>query len=347
MPTIAIPPKQRIWILGAGSIGCLWAAYLSKANQPVTLILKNQSTKECWLKNNGLVLESNAKNERLINSAEHVNSTELANSMQHGISVTTVKCLATKKQIKTINLLLITTKAHQTLEAVLSIKPQLADNATLVLLQNGLGVYEELAAKLKPDLPRSLFLCASTTEGAYQKSRFHLIHAGRGTTFLGAFESSSNTQSSLEHLQKLLSSTELKVEIDPQIELLLWNKLAINCAINAMTVIHNCQNGKLLSISSAKSMMKSICEEVADVMIKKKIVTGKSSNVAETLLEKVKQVALATEYNYSSMLQDYTNGRSTEINYINGYLVQQAKQLQLQCPSNKYLTEKILHITNR
>ena len=62
------------------------------------------------------------------------------------------------------------------------------------------------------------------------------------------------------------------------------------------------------------------------------------------LLERSQQVAQQTSKNISSMLQDVRNSQNTEIDYINGYLINKATENNIQLPLNKSLVEYIKNI---
>jgi 2-dehydropantoate 2-reductase len=55
----------------------------------------------------------------------------------------------------------------------------------------------------------------------------------------------------------------------------------------------------------------------------------------------VADVIQGTAGNRSSMLQDVTLGRRTEIDYITGYLLHVAEQLGIDAPHNRALLETI------
>ena len=70
-----------------------------------------------------------------------------------------------------------------------------------------------------------------------------------------------------------------------------------------------------------------------------------SSDATLILQQEVLRVAAATRENYSSMLQDAQNGRTTEVEYLNGYLCQRADSLNIAVPENQYLYEEIRTVT--
>ncbi|WP_286977285.1 2-dehydropantoate 2-reductase N-terminal domain-containing protein, partial [Pseudomonas sp.] len=48
-------------VLGAGSLGCLWAARLARAGLPVTLLMRNQQRLDAYLQAGGLSLIENGQ----------------------------------------------------------------------------------------------------------------------------------------------------------------------------------------------------------------------------------------------------------------------------------------------
>ncbi|MCX5715451.1 MAG: 2-dehydropantoate 2-reductase, partial [Candidatus Omnitrophica bacterium] len=55
-------------------------------------------------------------------------------------------------------------------------------------------------------------------------------------------------------------------------------------------------------------------------------------------IQKVESVAKATGSNISSMLQDVLRKKRTEVDFINGAIVRQAKALNIPAPVNEALT---------
>jgi len=141
---------------------------------------------------------------------------------------------------------------------------------------------------------------------------------------------------------KELAQSGLNVEFEEDIEPKLWKKLAINCCINPLTLILNCQNGKLADLPG--DTFSTICQEVSEVMRKslsqkiedQKILDQKVIDYVEMERE-VRQVVTATKDNYSSMLQDYQRGRKTEIDFLNGFVVKKGREFKVQVTVNETL----------
>lgn len=294
-----LPPRHFTpWhLLGAGSLGCLYAAYLHRAGCDVHVLLRDGVALEKMQHNGGIELIRDHDTQTLAVSAEI--ATAASAPIRH---------------------LLICTKAQQTLIAVRSIKSRLIAQPIIVLLQNGMGVRE----LLQREIPNAIFLHAISTEGAYQPQRFHVVHAGRGSTTLGAIDSSRHTTA-----QRVAESLrcELPFAVVDDIEHRLWLKLAINSVINPLTAINQCRNGELLQLSNIDSTMTNLCTEFVDVA------NADGQNLTlEQCRAALYDVINATATNRSSMLQDRLANRPTEIDFINGFIVQRAQHYAIDCP---------------
>lgn len=291
-------------VLGAGAMGCLWAGYLYKTGHQVELLLKDQAVMSRYRKASGVTLISDNSREKLPLNASIT---------EHG---------------QTIDLLLITTKAHQTMAAMEAVSSRLADNCNMLLLQNGMGV----AAKIAEKFPGKNLFCGVTTDGAYCPEEFSVIHAGVGDTHIGSYRNTNDPQK----LAEKLPGQFLNINVCDDIEDRQWKKLAVNCAVNGLTVIFQCRNGEILNNEKSKLRLVKLCEEIAAV--------GSAlgyTDWTDNLYATTESVIKMTANNYSSMYQDISNRRATEIDFINGYLIEQAGQLGIDCPENLRLFREI------
>ena len=120
----------------------------------------------------------------------------------------------------------------------------------------------------------------------------------------------------------------------------LWRKLALNCAINPLTVLYDCRNGGL---SAHPAEIATLCAELDELLQ----VCGQPA-AAEGLHGDVLRIIQATAANYSSMHQDVAQGRRTEIAYLLGYACAAARRHCCAVPHLDSLHQRLLaHLNAR
>ena len=282
---------QQWTILGVGAIGGLWAAHLHAAGADVRLCLRDQGQLERYRRQGGLVLQPDFE-QRLV------------------IPAVSLDGLKTEEPIEQ---LLLCTKSWQTLTAIESL-PDRQQIATAILLQNGLGVIEQI----QPLLPNAQITQASTTEGAYRSADFDIVRAGIGET---TFDAAAGPA-----LEPLLS-TALKARRSDNIEESLWLKLCMNCAINLLCALNNCSNGYLLEDEALRLQLFALISELRLLSRAAGFLA-----LAGELTDKIPAVIRATANNQCSMLTDLNARQPTERAAISGYALQRASTLGLQLP---------------
>ena len=284
-------------ILGAGSLGCLWAARLAAQQQIVHLILRNAESIARYQSTQGVGLSDALRQE----TNYYPVSAELATDP------------------KLIQYLLLACKAHDAEAAISQVAHRLTHNSLIILLQNGLGSQQAIQRML----PKTRCIAASSTEGAYLAAPFHSVFAGQGHTWLGDLQPSAQAQPD----QLLQSCTDAGIACSwtPHIAENLWRKLAINCVINPLTVIYNCHNGELARHSEQINIL---CDELQQLL-------GKAGlhKALEGLHQHIWAVIENTAANSSSMRQDVLNKRRTEISYITGFACAQSTTLECHTPA--------------
>lgn len=228
-------------------------------------------------------------------------------------------------QGESLDIVIICCKATQTLAALSQWRSAINPDTQLVILQNGFGQQEQVHNLF----PQNTVFAASTTEGANKKSRFEINHAGVGITQWGYFAGPKSK------LKLSLHQLEGVHQAHTQIKRVLLDKLAINSVINPLTVKYNCSNGELLTNKIAFTELKQLCVEIESVFHEM------DWPLSFNLLERSQQVAQQTGKNISSMLQDVRNSQETEIDYINGYLINKATENNIELPLNQTLIEYI------
>jgi len=156
-----------------------------------------------------------------------------------------------------------------------------------------------------------------------------------------------------------------------QMYIMNWKKLAANCAINPLTALRNCTNGKLLSSRIERPryedtignvtidyqhplFMYKIIREVSDVALAEIEANNCMSDEARkslsymALADFVENIVRQTSRNKSSMLQDVIANRyPTEIMYLNGYVSRIGREIHgLDVQTNDSVTKMVENLTN-
>ena len=228
-------------------------------------------------------------------------------------------------------LILVTTKAGDTLDAVAGVINQFAIDTPILLFQNGLGS-QQAVAKRWPERP---ILAASTTEGANRPESGLLVHAGTGDTWVGPMTSPAKV--TVRKAVTMLATSGLNIHPETDIVQRLWQKLIINAGINPYTAILDCPNGKILDAPLYQSTIDQLCLELSQLMD----AAVRIRETPDALRERIEQVARNTAGNTSSMRADVQRGRQTEIDFINGYVAKLGKELGIETPVNQMLTERV------
>jgi 2-dehydropantoate 2-reductase len=381
---------MRFHVLGIGAVGSLFSNHLRRAldqSHSVSLILKSSRYVTQFQRNSRAVV---CERDGALFPATgfHVENFDA--------SARTSPSSSPPQTDDRIDSLFVITKAHTTIPAILKLLPRLSRDSTIVLLQNGMGIYEQLLEDVfRNPFQRPHFILASNTHGSFLKGIFHVVHAGVGelkfsivpsdphknyeagftdmdvppddrrarlsdiTTpddpdFL-RYRSLRNTVAALLLLDSLQTSWVPVADM----QIIMRRKLAINAIVNPLTAIMNCRNGEVFTSDYAKTILRMACGEIAKVFAAEFLAGAKDyvDSAAEAgidpndvvlsrlprelsspdLQAEVLRVAELTKGNYSSMLSDVRRGRSTEIDFINGYLIKQGVKYNQAMPVNKML----------
>ncbi|SIR92453.1 ketopantoate reductase family protein [Natronorubrum thiooxidans] len=194
---------------------------------------------------------------------------------------------------------------------------------TILSLQNGMGNEETLAARLEAPV-----LAGTASYGAILQAPGVVECTGIGEIVLGARAGGSSDRA--DRISDLFASAGLETTVATDMPRRLWEKLAVNAGINAITALTETENGAVLE-ADANDLALSAARETARVA--RSCAVSLSNREAVVALE---SVATETAANTSSMRQDIHAERRTEIDAINGYVVDRAAERQV--PTNRILT---------
>lgn len=299
---------MRITVIGPGAIGCLLAAYLARAGEKVCL-LDYRPERAAQIQEEGINVET-----------------------EKGAFHTPIKATANPAELRSVKMFLLCVKAGDTVAATSRLKGIIPPQTYFLSLQNGLGNME----KLGEIFGEERVFAGVTSHGATLLGVGHVRHAGYGKIWLGPMTEPAPGRTVVQNsweLSAALNRAGLQaLEVD-DIRTVLWRKLLANVGINALTAILGVPNGELLNLpESQKLMARAVAEAVEMAQL-----DGVNLHTPDEI-ERVKDVCRSTAANISSMLQDVRRQRKTEIDYINGAVVNLAARHGVAAPVNEVLT---------
>lgn len=313
--------QMRIWVLGGGSIGLLFAAKLRASGAETVLITRSQQQAEAICETGIQVFSQDGEQQQITCDAISFeqSATQLADSALPDWILLTVKQYA------------IDDKIISWLRQIAALSP----NTKLLTMQNGIGHLELLLN----GYPGERIFGAIVSEGALRTSSIRVEHTGSGVTRLGtatgSIEQDQKRQQMMTQLQKVLQDAGFRCVLSNNLNRDVWNKLIINSVINPLTTLLGIRNGVLLHSDSLMQTMRRLYEEAVAVAARSGVETD------EALWDALLEVCRRTADNRSSMLQDLLAGRPTELSWINGAIVRKGHQLGLKVPAHEMILELI------
>lgn len=197
-------------------------------------------------------------------------------------------------------------------------------DATFVLLMNGMGnrdVFREL------NLPASRVLEGIATMGVRFAENGRIELKGMGKAILeDAFGEDEKRWLNERFIEK-----GFEIEFSKSFKERQYGKLFANAAINPITAL-TCQKNSIVLSQALRNTVQGLISEAVKVAAQDGIMRDENE-----VLNEVCSVAEKTRENTSSMLQDVLNGKKTEIDAINGYIIRQAKKHGIDVPLNEAL----------
>jgi len=299
---------MNIIIYGAGAIGSLFGAYLSKNNN-VLLIGRKPHVKS--IKKNGLIIKGKTNLKTKIEAKESA----------YGLNFKP-------------DLLILTVKSYDTEPAIVQAKKLIKENTTVLSLQNGLDNID----KIKKHICSDKIIAGVTTHGAFFPEPGIIVHTGKGGTVLGELNGEKTKR--IINIINCFNKSGIETIFSKNILKEIWYKTLINSSINPLTAIFNCKNGYLLKNPILENLLDKICLESSNIAMANDVDVKYLD-----ALKKTKDVVRKTSENYSSMLQSIKKDGKTEIDSINGKLVEFGKKHKVDTLLNEILVYCVKSLT--
>jgi len=291
--------ERTIYIFGAGALGLRVALALAPKH-PVLIARKAQS--------------SRALVRALSPSEEVLEQREIA-----------LEPLETLAVIPDGAVLLICTKALAVKGLLEHLMPLINQSHTVVLAQNGIGVYE-IAARV---VPPSQVVRLTARFGALKVGAFSFVPTGAM-----ALSVASNADAALRaaKVRALFEAPGAEVTIAPTVAACEWQKAALNIVLNSIATLLDSPNSVVLQDSELWRLTDSLLAEVRAVASAEGVELGEAASLA---VIRVQIEAVAG--NVNSTLSDLRAGRASETPWMLGAFVERARGYGVATPVGETL----------
>lgn len=288
---------MKVLILGAGAMGCLYGAALHRAGCEVVFVDVNQPHIDA-INARGLELETRA-----------------------GVEHLPIPARRPEEISEPVDLVVVFTKTFHTEAALAGIAQAIGPQTWLLSLQNGLGNDRRLAAHAAEE--RVLVGASSLPSDLVGLGRVR-SHGEGGSKLFPAF---GGDPAFARQVCELLSQGGLPAELEPNIHVAIWSKAIFNATMNPLCALTRRTPGFLGANPESRAMITAAVDEGVAVA------NACGIAVAAQPIHDLTEVSMTDHANHeASMLQDVKAGRRTEVDAINGAIVEAGREAGVAAP---------------
>jgi 2-dehydropantoate 2-reductase len=276
--------SKHILIVGAGAIGSFYGSLLMNSGQQVSMVVRSDYD---IVKSKGIHIESilgdwDFKPLHVLKTAEHYP--------------------------EQADYLILTTKVTDQIDRVDLIRGAVSPNTVIVLIQNGIGIEQEIADAFPDNLLISglAFVCVTRTSPAYIK------HIAYGRLVFGDYP--HGVSATTTDFSAMFDGSGIHSATTDNIVTARWQKTVWNAPFNPISVLSNGLDTQTV-LTTQEAYIRAIMKEVAEI----------ANAVGHPLREDIVNLNIDSTRKMpaykTSMLIDYEHGRSMETEAILGNAV--------------------------
>lgn len=301
---------MNILIVGAGGVGGYYGAVLMKAGLKVSFLVTPRSLP--ILQCNGLTVKSKGE---VWNFRPPVSTNP--------------------EDLGPCDLIIIAVKRYDTEKALDTIQPVVTKDTIILTIQNGMDGEEDILRRF-PDanvLGGVAFLASKIEEPGV------ISHIGAGSLGIGELDGSESER--VQSIVNLFKNAGVPTKLSKNILKTKWEKLCWNSVFNPLSVILNGPLDNILDSKDALDVAYKIFEEITAVAEKRGII------IDAGLMDEQISVTQKLRGYHTSMYEDFSKGKPTEIDYFNGYVCREGVSSNVATPANFTVTSLVKAIIFR
>lgn len=296
---------MRICVIGCGAVGSLFAAHLAKAGEAEVWAYDVWKEHTDAIQKNGLRLSGAADFTARLNATSN------------------------PKELPRCDYGIVATKAIHTKSAIQDTAHIFDENSAVCSVQNGVGNEEIIAEKVK------LVIRGTTFPAGHPIAPGHIGFDIKGDTWIGPFEPTNTPMNKVEELAGLITRSGMNTIALQDARGAQWTKLIFNASTNptgALTLLHH---GAATRFAPTNQLFNDLIAEGEAVAKRLGIELHGDPR------QLVQKGANAPGKHRASMLQDVLAKRKTEVDFMNGAIVEWGGKVGVATPLNKMIWELI------
>ena len=302
---------MKIAILGAGAMGGLFGAYLSRNHDVMVIDVKKETV-------------------------DKINASGLEVREQDGSSaVYHPRAVLSARGMEPVDLVVVFVKAMFSAGALESNRDIIGPNTYLMTLQNGSG-HEDTLGRF---VPQEHIIIGTTQHNASVADVGVSNHGGSGITHMGCV---TGRAARLQPFADAFTACGLEADVSDGVQRMIWNKMFTNVSASALTAALQVPLGYITRNEAAWALCRQLIREAVDAAAGLGMEFDYEEKVAE-----VKAVCDNAPNGLTSIYADIRNGRRTEVDTISGSVVRAGKKAGVPTPGHAFLVGLIHALEGR
>jgi len=235
-------------------------------------------------------------------------------------------------KVQTPDLILLAVKTWQLEEVARSVQPLLGDHTVVLPLQNAVNNIEKLQSILPAHhVIDGLCRIISFVEGPgriWHKAFHPQIEFG---------EINNEKTKRITDLQKIFDAAGIDNKIPNDIQLAIWRKFLFIATLSGLGALTRAEVGVMRSTPQVRKLMLQVASEIC-LLAQAKGIKLNEEDVTRVLAAIDKQDPQTT----ASMQRDLMEGRPSELEDFNGYIVKEAARQRVSVPVNQFIYSCLL-----
>lgn len=241
-----------------------------------------------------------------------------------------IKAMKPENATEKAGLIIVMTKSMKLREMMKSISHLIAEDTQILCLLNGMGhetILKDFVNLSQINMGVTVWAAEINGPGLIEVSNIGSIDV----------QNIGDNEEEGKKLADLLEEAKLNAKYDTNVMHAIWRKVMVNGTMNPISAIFECKIGEFFKTETHK--------DIVDLLIDEFVEVGNAEGVnldKKEMLDYIYETSQSAKDHYPSMYQDLIkNNKVTEIDFINGAVVNKAKDLGIETPYNKLITQLV------